>query len=148
MNPDTKLILDEMAKSFAQQDERWGKRFDEIDAKWESRIHGVEVAHDERVQSIEKVAASLDAWSPEIEGTVDDIRLEVGKLTKHWERTLRDGKSGEPPLIALPNPVSAPPPPSSAADPPHGHRVGPFHREGDHGVVMAVVHPPGTGGGV
>lgn len=90
---------------------------------------------------IEKTAASLDAWCLDIEGTVEDIRLEVGKLSKHWERTLRDGKSVEPPLIASPLPSAA----GRAAELPNRHRVDLLNREGDHGVVTTVVHPPGKG---
>jgi hypothetical protein len=36
---------------------------------------------------VEKVAIELEDWKPEIEGKVDNIELEVGKLTKHWERS-------------------------------------------------------------
>jgi hypothetical protein len=48
------------------------------------------------------VTAALDEWKPEVEGTMDDIRIEVGKLSKHRERAVR---ARSPPLLP-----TAPPP--------------------------------------
>jgi hypothetical protein len=41
------------------------------------------------VDVLERATTSYDAWMPGMEGNIDDIRLEVGKLSKHWEHTMR-----------------------------------------------------------
>jgi len=84
MNPDTKLILDELHKS----DTKWEQRFADLDAKWEARFGDADDTHEARIRRIEKVAAALESWQPDIEGTVDDLKLEVRKLNKHFERPL------------------------------------------------------------
>jgi hypothetical protein len=30
-------------------------------------------------------AADINAWSPKLEGVVDDLKLEVQKIAKHWD---------------------------------------------------------------
>jgi hypothetical protein len=45
---------------------------------------------------VEKVAIELEHWKLEIEGKVDDIELEDGKLTQHWERSVRESAMGYP----------------------------------------------------
>ena len=49
------------------------------------QIKDLEQAQDARVSALEKAAASFDEWRPSIEGTVDDIRLEVKKISLGWE---------------------------------------------------------------
>lgn len=85
MNPDTKLILDELTKRFDDLESRLEVRVAEQDDKWERRFGDLSISQEARVATVERVAASLEEWRPEIDGVVDDIRLEVGKLTKHWE---------------------------------------------------------------
>lgn len=87
MDPNTKLILDEMQRQFAEQDARIARRFEESDGCWEARISAVEVqaarmeqAVDTRLAEVErrtadrfsiveKLAGDLDEWRPSIEGT-------------------------------------------------------------------------------
>lgn len=38
-----------------------------------------------QVQEVEKAARLFDDWRMSLEGVVDDLRLEVGKLSKNWE---------------------------------------------------------------
>jgi hypothetical protein len=60
------------------------------------------------VEALERVTAALEDWRPAMEGTVDDIRVEVGKISKHWERAVRERS---PPI--LPTMPSSSTPPSS-----------------------------------
>jgi len=81
MNPDIKLVLDTMSKHFEDQDARWEKRFTEHDEKWERKFLETDTAQDVRVSQIERAVDALEQWRPEIEGSVDDLHLEVKKLT-------------------------------------------------------------------
>jgi hypothetical protein len=63
---------------------------------------------------LERAATSFDAWILEMERTIDDVRIEVGKLSKHWERMVWDRS---PPLISATPATSLPKPPSQAGDP-------------------------------
>lgn len=84
MNLDTKLILDKIS----EHDAKWEKLFKEQDVKWDKRF--MEAASDQEkcVPDLEKVVSSLDEWRPEINSTIDDIRLKVRKLNKYWEQAL------------------------------------------------------------
>jgi hypothetical protein len=44
----------------------------------------------ERVSKIEKVATSFEDWQPAVEGSLDDVKLEIRKLNKHLERVVLD----------------------------------------------------------
>lgn len=104
MNPDTKLVLDELSKlgkRFDEVESKWDSRFEEHETKWETRFAerddmwerkfaDLTVVNDARVSALERAAASIDNWRPDIKGTVDTVRLEVGKLSKHWERSVLD----------------------------------------------------------
>jgi uncharacterized protein YukE len=97
MNPETKLILDELHKRFTDHDLKWDQRFEDQEKRLGRQIQDLEQAQDTRVSALEKAAASLDVWRPHIEGAVDDIRLEVKKLSLGWERasiTHPEDKSG------------------------------------------------------
>lgn len=152
MNPDTKLILEEVSKL--------SKRFDEVESKLESRfakhearstehddrlerkLADLQISHDVRVGALERVAESFDSWRPEIEGTIDDIRLEVGKLNLHWERAVSDRP---PPLLSMVPTVAEQ---SSAFDDntkPSGHRVDNHHWVDGFKSVTTLVHPPVKG---
>jgi hypothetical protein len=138
MNPEIKLVLDALTKrfdvleasvkeasekwekGFVEASEKWEKGFAEADEKWdncfsmsednwERQFADLKVAQDARVDALERVAASLYAWKTEIEGTVDDIRMEVGKLSKHWGRSVRDRS----PLLLPTVPSALPTPPAS-----------------------------------
>ena len=85
-----------------------------------------------------------------IDASVDDIRLEVMKLNKHYKRVV-NAPSHEAPLLHTTPPPSLPTSPSLAAglpsagiiaDRPHGHRVDLIHREGGYGSVTTFIHPP------
>lgn len=119
-------------------------RITEQDAKWEQKFTDLTTSNDLRVSALERVAGSLEEWRPSIDATVDDIKLEVGKLSKHWERAVR---ARSPPIILTPapTPVAVHTSTPHTTDKPHGHRVDNSPREGDFGSVTTIVHPPANG---
>jgi hypothetical protein len=52
------------------------------------------------------LAASFDEWRPCIEGTVDDLRLEVKKISLGWERVSVE-KPGDKSGVFTPSPSAA-----------------------------------------
>jgi uncharacterized coiled-coil protein SlyX len=48
MNPDTKFLLEEMCKEFAEQKKEIRKEFATQDTKWESRLTALESQKDEQ----------------------------------------------------------------------------------------------------
>lgn len=79
MNPDTQLILDELAKRFEELDAKWERRFRDVDSHMSQQLADSEHRAETRFSTLEQAAKVFDEWRPEIEGTVDDIRLELGK---------------------------------------------------------------------
>jgi hypothetical protein len=135
MNPETKAMLDALTqrfesleasvkesgakweKGFAESSAKWEKGFEETeekweicfsqsDDKWERQFTDLVVAHDARVEALERVATSFEDWRPGLEGTLDDVCLEVSKLSKNWERAMRDCS---PPLLRTTPPSSRDP---------------------------------------
>jgi hypothetical protein len=182
MNPETQIILDELARRFDDLEAQTTEKFQELDDKlvtrlteyddcWERKIADLQVSHDARLGVLERAAASFEDWMPGIEGSIDDIRLEVGKLSKHWERTLRDRSppllpQGSAPMVSgastattlpcqdftvplsqgvhLPS-ASERPPASDNVDRLSGNRFDKSHREDGFGSVTTLVHPPVKG---
>jgi hypothetical protein len=182
MNPKTKLVLDALTKRFDDMEARWDKSSAEADEKlqksitvadekwesrfaksedhWERQFADLKVAQDARVDALERSATAFEDWRPEVEGTMDDIRTEVGKLSKHWGRSVR-GRS--PPLlptapsVVLPTPpniadnnpsvdlkspsVSARPSAADFTDRPNRHGIHNCDRVDGYGSVTTVVHP-------
>jgi len=98
-----------------------------------------------RLVTLEMVAAAYEEWQPGIEGTMDDLKLEVRKLNKHWERAVRDNAPVLPGLCPLPESASARPPAGVTADGPNGHRVDIYNREDGYGSVTTLLYPPVKG---
>ena len=79
MNPETKLILDELNRRFNEHDQKWDSRFADQEARLSRQIRDFEQAQEGRMAALEKVTASLDEWRPSIEGIVDDMKLDISK---------------------------------------------------------------------
>lgn len=139
MNPDTKLIIEEMSKRFDALEARWESRLSERDGTMDQKIADLESSHGGRLSALELSASSL----PAIEGTVDDIRLEVNKLSKHWERAVLE-RAQQPPLRPIPPAPEFLPSPGFATKP-SGHHVDTSYRVDDHGVVTTMAHHPVKG---
>lgn len=148
MNPDTKLVLDEIAKlskrfdeidsQFVDHESKIDARLQERDTEWERKLVDLRGAHDARVSALEQAAGSFDEWRPDIEGMVDDIRLELGKLNKHWGRALLDRP---PPLLQQTPQAAERSPPLGGAFSPSGHCVDSNTRADGFGSVTTLLHP-------
>lgn len=189
MSLETKQLLEELDKRFAAQD----KRFDDLERK----LDATATSSTTRLDALESATRVFDEWRPGMEGMVDDLRievnklvtleLEVGKISKYWERSMVDALSATPGVFAPAPPpkyASAPASPSAVihdtkpvisptfksavhdklksavhgdfqaagrasagvtAEPPHGHHVDNWTREGDLGVVTTLIPPLGKG---
>ena len=134
MNPETKLILDEINRRFNEHDQKWDSRFADQDARLSRQIRDLEQAQEGRMVVLEKVTASLDEWRPSIEGVVDDMKLdisksklEVSKISRNWERAILDQPATTSGIfaavpLAVERPFIGPP-----ANPPNGHCVDNHH---------------------
>lgn len=71
MNSEMKILLDELEKRFAAQNERFNNLDWKIDATANSSTH---------LKALEHAAQVFDEWHPGIEGIMDDLKIEVGKL--------------------------------------------------------------------
>nr|CAB3459605.1 unnamed protein product [Digitaria exilis] len=137
MNPDTKLVLEEiskLSKRFADQDAKWEARWAEGDDRWERKLSDLSIPHDARVAALERTATSFDDWRPVIETSVDKMRLEERSVMEH-----------APPILEKLPSAAWRPSSAGGADSPHGHHIDPAPRESDFGRVTAVVHSPVKG---
>ncbi|CAN6170799.1 unnamed protein product [Urochloa humidicola] len=108
MNPESKILVDEvckrftdeLAKRFEEQDRKWDKRISERDDEWSRKLDDLSDAQDKHVATLEKAAETFEEWRLEQEAVVDDIRLEVKKLNKHCERTALE-KPSSPGIFAF-----------------------------------------------
>jgi hypothetical protein len=143
-------------KGFAEAEDKWEIRFNQSDDKWERQFADLVVSQDARVEALERATTSFEDWRPGLEGTLDDVRLEVGKFSKNWERALHDRS---PPLLPTAPPpsqdpkiqlhehvhnssVSGHPPAADFADRPSGHGYDNFYRADGFGSITTVAHPP------
>jgi hypothetical protein len=145
MNPDTKLLLEEMHKEFAEQKKEICKEFMDHDSKWESRISTVEKQKDDRIDALESAAAAFESWKPTIESSVQVVKTEVQKLSRHWDRAVKDkadaGLFPPPPFGS----VSPRPSAGSEADGPEGHRGINHSRDVGLGSTVTYSQIPGKG---
>jgi hypothetical protein len=133
MASDAQRLLDEMSKRFDNIDSKLSQRLDvvvakldqrllardvlidnrlaDLDAKLDFRLASLSSANEARMSRLETATMSLDGWRPDMEGTVDDLRLHVSKLSKICERS----------VVSQPTDMTrvlAPTPSSAAARPP------------------------------
>lgn len=98
-NPNTHIILDEITWRFTDHDAKWGRRFFDQEVCWEATFSDFAVEQKTRVREVEKAARLFDDWRMSLEGVVDDLRQEVGKLSKNWECALIDKSSMIPGVL-------------------------------------------------
>lgn len=91
MDMNTKLILDEMEKKFAAMDQKLEMKFSELAGSC-----------DQRISVLEEMGAELSAWKPKVDTALDDVKLEIWKLNKLWDRSSFEG-SVEPGLLQKPS---------------------------------------------
>ena len=129
MNPDMQIILDEISKRFVDHDAKWDRRAAEQDARWEAAFSTFTSGQEQRITAIERASRVFDDWRTSMEGVVDDLRLEVGKISKHWERALVDKPL---PMLGVlaPTPMAvARPSTGHTANLPYGHRADLMNQE-------------------
>ena len=107
------------------------------------RIHEINDERDNRVAAVETAVEDLVSWLPEVDGLIDDLRLEVKNLRS----------SGGRAAVELPTSVTLRQPElvaarSSAGTPtnwPSGHRVESTTRERGYGLVTTIAPTPANG---
>lgn len=153
MNPEHKLLIDEfskclsdeLSKRFEEQDDKWDRRLSDRDATWASKLDDLRASHDARVTVLEKVIAEFQDWRPEVDGVVDDLKLAVKNLNRHYERAAFEQSTSTPGILSPVPSAAAHPSAGQPADKAQGHRVDQYNREDGYGVVTALVHPPVKG---
>jgi hypothetical protein len=124
MGPNQKALLAVLDKRFAVQERRFNgleQKLDSTTAKLDStaaKLDSTAASSSSRLDALESVAKVFDEWRPSVNGVIDDLRievnklstlkLEVGKISKYMESSLVDG------LLATqgcsrPHPVPSPP---------------------------------------
>lgn len=96
MDASTKLILDEMEKKFSA-----------LDAKWEQKFSDMANKRDDRLGALEQSTEELEAWRPKVDAALDDVKLELRKLNKKWDRSFVESPAGEPAIFLRPDPESS-----------------------------------------
>lgn len=142
MDPAVKIILDEMQQRFSDE---LRKGFSEHDEKWDRRFLDLEHSQGARLDRLEDAAQVFDEWRPRIEATVDDVKLELGKVTRFWDRSLRERGVQEPPIFPSPQSAMERSPAPPGVDGPAGHRVDPTTRDDGFGSVLIHSHIPAKG---
>lgn len=118
MNPDTQIILDEIARRFTDNDAKWDRRLAAQDKAISTLVaaqEGFVAAQEGRINALEKTAGLFEDWRQNLEGIVDDLRLEVGRVSKHWERALMD-KPSSMPSVLVPAPSAGECPPAGSTE--------------------------------
>ena len=137
MDPAVKIILDEMQQRFSDE---LRKGFSEHDEKWDHRFLDLEHSQGTRLDRLEDAAQVFDEWRPRIEATVDDVMLELGKVTRFWDRSFCERAVPEPPIFPTPQSAMERLPAPTGADGPNGHRVDPQPQDEGFGSVLIQSH--------
>ncbi|WVZ69878.1 LOW QUALITY PROTEIN: hypothetical protein U9M48_018599 [Paspalum notatum var. saurae] len=151
MDANSKLLLDEIGKKLAEQDAKWERRFATLEAVREERIEALEhsaAAFEAWRPQVEQKASKLEAWRLEVDESliytdaeITDLRFEMRKVSKHWERAVLERTAPEPPLLPLPLSASVRAPGGMLhADGPIGHRLPHHHRDLGFGSI-AMLNP-------
>lgn len=88
------------------------------------RLAEINKERGDRVAAIESIVASLEDWRPGVDGIIDDMCLEVWRLSKHWNRTVGTMPAGAPGLMTSPEWFAERSPTGTTTTWPDGHRVG------------------------
>lgn len=98
MDADTKALLDGVQQRISDELVRL---LADRDAKWEQRLADSEQRVIDRLTPVESVVKVLDDWRPRFEAAIDDVKLEVSKLARYWERSVLIGLQRNP--VSTPN---------------------------------------------
>ncbi|XP_008665848.3 uncharacterized protein [Zea mays] len=133
-------ITKEISKCFADHDAVVNQRFADFAAAAEH--------NNARVTSLEEAASKFDHtfsnWQPEIEASVADIRLEISKLNKFFDRDAREHSGFQLGVLGTES-TSARPSAGFRVDGPRGHRAEPHYRDDGPGFHNTQTHHPVKG---
>jgi hypothetical protein len=85
MSTDSKILIEEIQRLCAKQNTKLDQHFIESGLNFDRRIMDSEITQDVCVTALEKAAGHFNLWCQQIDGVVDDLLIEVGKLSKHWD---------------------------------------------------------------
>ena len=153
MDPAHKVLLDEISKRFSDElskrfdenDTSWIKRLSDRDMIWEQQLSDLKAAQEARVVVLEKVVGEMQDWRPEVDGSMDDIKLELKKLNKHFDRSALENPATAHGIVVSSPSAAGVPPAGVPSDWSRGHRHDNTHREDGYGSVTTVLHPPVKG---
>ena len=141
----SKRLSDELSKRFDENDASWIKRLFDRDVIWEKQLSDLKAAQKARDVVLEKAVGEMQDGRPGVDGSMDDIKLELKKLNKHYDRSALENPATTHGIVAS-SPLAAGVPPAGVpADWPRGHRHDNTHREDGYGSVTTVLHPPVKG---
>jgi hypothetical protein len=105
------------------------------------RVYELRDERDARVSALETAAAIVEEWRPFVDGTIDDIRLDLRRLKDQWDR------SSPGMVISLVHGSTAARPSAAGieVDWPDGHRSAPSARERGAGSIPTHVPNPNNG---
>jgi hypothetical protein len=147
MDPNIKLILEEMAKlrtemkeCFASQEASFSKRLDVVAANMQ--------IHDARVTNLEETAAAFDKtfteWRLVVDSSITAVKLELSMLNSFFDRDVKAPSSFAPGVLCIES-ASARPPAGVAADSLVGHRCAHDNWDCGYGRVYTHTHDPVKG---
>jgi hypothetical protein len=100
---------------------------------------------DTRVTGLEKATADLLAWRPDMEGVLDDIKLEVQKFTNPRDHQVFDAMSHHLGIFEASPMTAVQSAAGLTAKPPDGHCIESTTRDVGSGVVTTWTHIPAKG---
>ncbi|CAD6270442.1 unnamed protein product [Miscanthus lutarioriparius] len=98
-----------------------------------------------RVAALDKATADLASWHPDMEGVVDDVRLQVQKLDSKYDRAVFDSLPQCAGLLQSPAAAATVAKSIAVSELPSGHRVASTPRDVGSGVVTTWTHIPDKG---
>ena len=80
MDPNTKLLLDELKSVKTSLESSLGGRIGEVEASLGKRIRAVEHSIADRFNRLEDTAKVFDEWKPKVDASVAELRSELGRF--------------------------------------------------------------------
>lgn len=139
------VLSDIRAQDFEQRIEEAEVRMGDLEL---IRVYELRDERDERVAALESASAILEEWRPFVDGTLDDVRLELRRLKQRVDRSLLDSGSAPPGMeISVDRePIAARPFAAGfEISWPNGHRSAPSAWERDHGSPLTQIPNPNNG---
>ncbi|WVZ48794.1 LOW QUALITY PROTEIN: hypothetical protein U9M48_000203 [Paspalum notatum var. saurae] len=138
--------LEAAAQVFDDWRPRLEARLSDSEKRQFDHVDRLAAHHGERLDRLEAAALVFDDWRPRVEATVDDVKLDVNKLSRFCNRAVFANTAADGGILPIPKSAAERPPVSEPpADGPFGHRVHLHHRDDGYGSVYTVAHHPVKG---